>query len=350
MINKYFDWCQYMTRFPSSKLCEQPNHWCCQLREPTLNTAQTWAHRDMLMMRQEKQTEEFKDVWFKRLTHEQQIDCKLSACPPCLRLWYHNHQQTKVLANCQIQKTQKPTPVQSHGHTCSLDFTCIDPCWFILWINHGRHVNLGPTNLSRLATSPQFSPCWTPWGAIVERLPLRWHLHSPTSPPNPRADPTAVFRPPWEAERSDCFNAGFWVVCYVQKPDETHEPECWHVCWGRKAIHTDIVVGPPDMTRWSDTLVRHSCLTVLRNTLVSHSYFALSWDTLTWHVFSTLLRGHSYLTRFLDTLVGHSDLTLLYDTLTWHCCRTLWLDTLPWHFCSALLLDTLVGHSYLTHL
>ena len=91
-----------------------------------------------------------------------------------------------------------------------------------------------------------------------------------------------------------------------KKKNETHEPECWHACWGRKATHTDIVVGHRDMTHSFDTLVGHSCLTLLCNILVNHSYSTLLWDTLAWHVFSTLLRG-----------------TFTCDTLTWHVFFTL---------------------------
>ena len=138
----------------------------------------------------------------------------------------------------------------------------------------------------------------------------------------------------------------------------------------------DIVVGHPDMTRWFDSLVGHSCLTLLRNTLARHFYLTrlfdtLTWhscrallldtfvDTLTWHAFLALLHDtfvrYSDLTHFLDTLVvtlfldtlaGHSYLTLLWNTLTWH----FLYDTLTWHTCWTLLLDTFVRHSYITPL
>ena len=44
-----------------------------------------------------------------------------------------------------------------------------------------------------------------------------------------------------------------------------------------------------------------------------------------------------------ETLVGHSCRTLLWDTLIGHSCGTLLWDTLVGH-----LQDTLVGHSYTT--
>ena len=46
-----------------------------------------------------------------------------------------------------------------------------------------------------------------------------------------------------------------------------------------------------------------------------------------------------------DTLVGHSCGTLLWVTLVGHSSGTLLWDTLLGHSCRALLWDTLVGHS-----
>ena len=119
------------------------------------------------------------------------------------------------------------------------------------------------------------------------------------------------------------------------------------------------------LPRWFDTLVGHSCLTLLRNTsvrhpdvtllpdtLVGHSYLTLLWDTLTWHSCGTLLLDtllkYSDLTRCktfaLHTLIWHSCGTLLLDTLLRHSYLALLLDTHPWHFYKTLLLDTLSWH------
>ena len=122
-----------------------------------------------------------------------------------------------------------------------------------------------------------------------------------------------------------------WCSCWVapifcKKQNETHEPECWHVCWGRKAIHPDIVAVHPDMTDWFDALVGHMGSTLLCNILVRHSCFTLLWDYLPWHTFLTLLRS---------LLLETSYLTLSQDTLTWHSC-------------DALLHDTVIRHSYST--
>ena len=60
------------------------------------------------------------------------------------------------------------------------------------------------------------------------------------------------------------------------RQNETHDPECCHVCWGRKARLTvwhfppKTIVGHPDMTHWFDMLVGHCCWTLLRNTLARH--------------------------------------------------------------------------------
>lgn len=43
-----------------------------------------------------------------------------------------------------------------------------------------------------------------------------------------------------------------------------------------------IVVGHHDMTHSFDSLVGHSCSTLLRNTFGSHSYFTLLWDMSCW--------------------------------------------------------------------
>ena len=135
----------------------------------------------------------------------------------------------------------------------------------------------------------------------------------------------------------------------------------------------DTLVEHPYLTRWFDTLVGHSCLTLVRNTfcrtlwhntlildtLVAHSDLTRFPNTFGRTLLKTLLQdtllfdacvGHSYLTRFLDTLVGHSQLTLLWNTVSWHSCRTLLLDTLVGHSYLIHLdtLVTLVGHSYVT--
>ena len=73
----------------------------------------------------------------------------------------------------------------------------------------------------------------------------------------------------------------------------------------------------------NDTLVGHSCGTLLRVTLVGNSCGTLLWDT----------------------PVGHSCGILLWGTLVGHSCRTLLWDTLVGHSCGTLLQDTLVGHS-----
>ena len=73
----------------------------------------------------------------------------------------------------------------------------------------------------------------------------------------------------------------------------------------------------------NDTLVGHSCGTLLWVTLVGHSCGTLLWDT----------------------PVGHSCGILLWGTLVGHSCRTLLWDTLVGQSCGTLLQDTLVGHS-----
>ena len=74
------------------------------------------------------------------------------------------------------------------------------------------------------------------------------------------------------------------------------------------------LVEHPDLTHWSDNLVGHPCLTLLRYALVRHSCLTLWFDTLVGHPCLTLLRyalvRHSCLTLWFDTLVGHSCLTL----------------------------------------
>ena len=142
--------------------------------------------------------------------------------------------------------------------------------------------------------------------------------------------------------------------------NETHEPECWHVCWGRKAIfitfsrHScgtpwhDTLIWQSGRTLLLDNIAQHPCETLLLDTLIWHSDLTLLWATLTWHSCGALL---------LDTFVGRSYLTRFLDTLTCHCCKTLWLDTLlghssghtlPWLSCGTLLLDIPLEHPYRT--
>ena len=78
----------------------------------------------------------------------------------------------------------------------------------------------------------------------------------------------------------------------------------------------------------NDTLVGHSCGTLLWVTLMGHSCGTLFWVTLLGNSCGTLLR---------DTLVGHSSGTFLWDTLVGHYCRTLLWDTLVGHSCETLL-------------
>ena len=115
------------------------------------------------------------------------------------------------------------------------------------------------------------------------------------------------------------------------KQDEAHEPECWHVCWGRKATHIDIVVVHPDMTHW----FWHSGRTLLLDTIAQHCCETLLLYTLV---------GHFDLTHYLGILAG----TLLLHTLTWRVFLTRLQVTLTWHSCRALLFDTFVRRSYLT--
>ena len=81
----------------------------------------------------------------------------------------------------------------------------------------------------------------------------------------------------------------------------------------KESKETQSMTKTVDKTRWSprtrmqtrsksyicpnDTLVGHSCGTLLWDTLVEHSCGSLLWDTPVGHSFGTLLR---------DTLVGHS--------------------------------------------
>ena len=86
----------------------------------------------------------------------------------------------------------------------------------------------------------------------------------------------------------------------------------------------------------NDTLVGHSCGTLLWVTLVGNSCGTLLWVT---------LMGHTCRTLLWDTLVGHSYGTLLWNTLVGHSCRTLlWdmRDTLVGHCCGTLIYT---GHS-----
>ena len=86
----------------------------------------------------------------------------------------------------------------------------------------------------------------------------------------------------------------------------------------------------------NDTLVGHSCRTLLWVTLMGHSCRTLLWDTLV---------GHSCGTLLWATHTGHSCGTLLWDTLAGDSCGTLSWDTLVGHSCWKLLWGTLVGHS-----
>ena len=106
----------------------------------------------------------------------------------------------------------------------------------------------------------------------------------------------------------------------------------------------DTLVGHSCGTLLWVTLVGNSCGTLLRDTLVGHSCGTLLWDTVAGHSCGTLLwdthLGHSCGTLLWDTLVGHSCGTLLWDTLIGHSCRKPLWETLVGHCC-----DTLVGHS-----
>ena len=93
-----------------------------------------------------------------------------------------------------------------------------------------------------------------------------------------------------------------------KKQDETHEPECRHVCWGTETI------------------------------LISHIFQRTHCETV------DARRWHSSRTPLLDTIAQRSGKTLLLDTLTWHSCVTLLLDTVVRHSYLTLLLGT----SYLT--
>ena len=97
------------------------------------------------------------------------------------------------------------------------------------------------------------------------------------------------------------------------------------------------LVGNSCGTLLQDTLVGHSCGTLFWDTLVEHSSRKLFWDTLMGHSRGT---GHSCRTLLWDTLVGH-----LWETLVGHSCGTLLWDTLVGRSCRKLLWDTLVGHS-----
>ena len=61
----------------------------------------------------------------------------------------------------------------------------------------------------------------------------------------------------------------------------------------------------------NDTLVGHSCGTLLSETLVGQSYGTLLWDTLV---------GYSCRTLLWVTLVGNSCGTILRDSLVGHSC------------------------------
>ena len=154
-------------------------------------------------------------------------------------------------------------------------------------------------------------------------------------PTNPNAD-TYV-----EKQRFSSCLSQFPANPLVEHPDLTHWGDTLVAHPGLTLLRYTLV-RHSCLTLLLDTLVRHSlldsltchsCKTLLLNTLVRHflldtSYLAL----LTWHSSGTLLLDtlvrHSCLT---DTLLRHSYMTLLYDALTWHSSETLWLDTLVRH-------------------
>ena len=107
-------------------------------------------------------------------------------------------------------------------------------------------------------------------------------------------------------------------------------------------MHLGAVHRKKRKTRWSPRTrmqTRSKSYICPNDTLVGHSCGTLLWVTLVGNSCGTLLRD----TR--DTLVGHSCGTLLWDTLVGYSCRTLLWDTLVGHSCGTLLRDTLAGHS-----
>ena len=84
-------------------------------------------------------------------------------------------------------------------------------------------------------------------------------------------------------------------------------------------------------TRWSPRTrmqTRSKSYICPNDTLVGHSCGTLLWVTLVGNSCGTLLR---------DTFVGHSCGTLLWDTLVGHSCGTLLWDTLVGNSCGTLL-------------
>ena len=110
--------------------------------------------------------------------------------------------------------------------------------------------------------------------------------------------------------------------------NETHEPECWHICWRRRAILITFSTGHSCATPWHDTLIWHCGKTILLDNIAQHSCETLLldtlWsDTLSRHSCEDTLVWHSDLTRFPDTPVRRSYFTLVWGTLTWHSCNIL---------------------------
>ena len=117
-----------------------------------------------------------------------------------------------------------------------------------------------------------------------------------------------------------------------KKQDETHEPECRHVCWQTEAILICHISSKFTCeTPWIHTLRQHSCRTPLLDTIAQRSGETLLLDSLVRHSCKTLLAWHSCKTLLLDTIVRHSSLTLLFDTLVRHSYLTLLWDRLTWH-------------------
>ena len=87
----------------------------------------------------------------------------------------------------------------------------------------------------------------------------------------------------------------------------------------------------------------YSCRTLLRDTLVRHSSGTLFKDIVGLSSSfpdtprtKVVLQGRQF-SAFWDTLVGHSCRTLLWVTLVGHSCRTVLWDTLLGHSCRTLL-------------
>ena len=78
-----------------------------------------------------------------------------------------------------------------------------------------------------------------------------------------------------------------------KKQDETHEPECRHVCWETEVEYLFVTISSEHScgTPWLDTLSWHSCRTPLLDTIALRSGKTLLHDTLNWHS-----SRHSYLT------------------------------------------------------